>query len=184
MIPKFEAIELGPIDARLAMLNNGYEPIPVWEKKRPVHSNWQNMSITHDEILGWRGVGPHTGLRTKHMPVFDIDILDAANHLAAFDRVALLQIKLHDPSRDPAREVHFGRLDYANGLDRRGVRRRPEVFAAQVVPAAQHDHDDRHSHQFSNAAAHTNCRVRFIAKCARHQRSFDLGARSGFSSKT
>jgi hypothetical protein len=75
-IPKFEAIELGPIDARFAMLNNGYEPIPVWEKKRPVHSNWQNMSITHDEILGWRGVGPHTGLRTKHMPVFDIDILD------------------------------------------------------------------------------------------------------------
>jgi AAA domain len=75
-IPKFEAIELGPIDARFAMLNNGYEPIPVWEKKRPVHSNWQNMSITHDEILGWRGTGPHTGLRTKHMPVFDIDILD------------------------------------------------------------------------------------------------------------
>ena len=71
-----KSIELGPIDARLAMLNNGYEPIPVWEKKRPVHSNWQNMSITHDEILDWRGVGPHTGLRTKHMPVFDIDILD------------------------------------------------------------------------------------------------------------
>ena len=51
-------------------------PIPVREKKRPVHSNWQNMSITHDAILSWRSLGPHTGLRTKHMPVFDIDILD------------------------------------------------------------------------------------------------------------
>jgi hypothetical protein len=75
-IPKFEAIDLSPIDARLAMLSNGYEPIPVREKKRPVHSNWQNMSITHDAILSWRSLGPHTGLRTKHMPVFDIDILD------------------------------------------------------------------------------------------------------------
>ena len=60
------------------MLNNGYEPIPVWEKKRPVHSNWQNMSITHDEILGWRGVGPHTGLRTKHMPGCSISIFSMA----------------------------------------------------------------------------------------------------------
>jgi hypothetical protein len=34
------------------------------------------MPITHDVILGWRDTGPHTGLRTKHMPVFDIDILD------------------------------------------------------------------------------------------------------------
>ena len=34
------------------------------------------MSITHDAILSWRSLGPHTGLRTKHMPVFDIDILD------------------------------------------------------------------------------------------------------------
>ena len=75
-IPKFEAIDLGPVDARLAMLNNGFEPIPVWEKKRPVHANWQNMEITHDVILGWHGTGPHTGLRTKNMPVFDIDILD------------------------------------------------------------------------------------------------------------
>src|SRR5262249_58227617 len=75
-IPKFEPIEEGPVEARLAMLNNGYEPIPVWEKKRPVHPNWQNMPITHDVILGWRSTGPHTGLRTRLMPVFDIDILD------------------------------------------------------------------------------------------------------------
>ena len=76
MVPKFKTIELGPIDARFAMLNNGYEPIPVWQKKRPVSLELAEYVDSQDEILGWRGTGPHTGLRTKHMPVFDIDILD------------------------------------------------------------------------------------------------------------
>jgi hypothetical protein len=75
-IPKYEAIELSPADARLAMFDNGYEPIPVWEKKKPVHTGWPEMQITSDIIRDWRGMGPHTGLRTKYMPVFDIDIKD------------------------------------------------------------------------------------------------------------
>ena len=72
---KFDPVELGPLDTRLAMLANGYEPIPV-AGKRPLIDQWQSKEINEGVVRGWDGIGPNTGMRTARAPVFDIDILD------------------------------------------------------------------------------------------------------------
>jgi Bifunctional DNA primase/polymerase, N-terminal len=74
-IPKFDPIELGPLEARLAMLANGYEPIPV-AGKRPLIDFWQSRAVNEEVVRTWDGMGPNTGMRTARTPVFDIDILD------------------------------------------------------------------------------------------------------------
>jgi hypothetical protein len=47
---RFDPIGVGPLEARLAMLANGYEPLPL--------------------------IGPNTGMRAATAPGLDIDILD------------------------------------------------------------------------------------------------------------
>jgi hypothetical protein len=74
-IVKFDPIELSPLDSRLSMLANGYEPIPV-AGKRPLIDQWQSRGINEEVIRGWSDMGPNTGMRTARTPVFDIDILD------------------------------------------------------------------------------------------------------------
>ena len=75
MLPKFDPIELSPLDSRLSMLANGYEPIPV-SGKRPLIDQWQSREINEEVVRGWSDMGPNTGMRTARTPVFDIDILD------------------------------------------------------------------------------------------------------------
>ena len=75
MLPKFDPIELSPLDSRLSMLASGYEPIPV-SGKRPLIDQWQSREINEEVVRGWSDMGPNTGMRTARTPVFDIDILD------------------------------------------------------------------------------------------------------------
>src|SRR5262245_22876358 len=64
--------------ARLALLKNGYEPIPL-SGKRPVLEGWQNLSATAETIVAWEASHPgaaNTGILTRHAPTIDIDVLD------------------------------------------------------------------------------------------------------------
>jgi hypothetical protein len=71
---------------RVALLKLGYEPIPVQSgRKRPPMNGWQDVRITippdEDVITPWANTFPgalSTGIRTRHTPAFDIDILDQA----------------------------------------------------------------------------------------------------------
>src|SRR5262249_51816413 len=72
--------EFQPIDAdqhgvRTAALGNGDEPIPA-TGKAPIISAWSTAPINQMVIDAWAQMGGNTGIRTKHTPVFDIDILD------------------------------------------------------------------------------------------------------------
>src|SRR5262245_21125590 len=71
---------------RIAYLRLGYEPIPILSgRKRPAMNGWQDVPITippdEDVITPWADIYPgalSTGIRTRHTPAFDIDILDQA----------------------------------------------------------------------------------------------------------
>ena len=76
-----------PVTAlRLALLANGYEPLPC-AGKRPVLDGWQALPITPDRIAAWARIrrADNTGIRTGFVRAVDVDVLDAelAEHLAA-----------------------------------------------------------------------------------------------------
>jgi hypothetical protein len=72
---RFDPIGIEPLEARLAMLANGYEPIPL-NGKAPTLNSWQRITINEEVVRGWAGMGPNTGMRTANTPVLDSDILD------------------------------------------------------------------------------------------------------------
>jgi hypothetical protein len=64
---------------RLALLANGYEPIPVFEK-RPTFTGWQKIPIDEVNIRAWSHTlssCTNTGARTRKTPTVDVDIKDA-----------------------------------------------------------------------------------------------------------
>jgi P4 family phage/plasmid primase-like protien len=68
----------GPIAAlRLALLANGYEPIPV-AGKRPVLKAWQRLTITPERINAWGELrdAANTGVRCGVLRGADIDVQD------------------------------------------------------------------------------------------------------------
>ena len=72
---RFEPIGVGPLEARLAMLANGYEPLPLIGKA-PIPKRWEQIIINEETIHGWANAGPNTGMRAATAPGLDIDILD------------------------------------------------------------------------------------------------------------
>jgi len=70
-----DAVALTPLDSRLSMLANGFEPIPL-NGKRPLIDQWPTRVVNEDAIWAWGTMGPNTGMRTARTPVFDIDIAD------------------------------------------------------------------------------------------------------------
>jgi hypothetical protein len=71
----YDPIGMTPYEIRLAMLANGYTPIPL-DGKKPMLNNWQNTVASKDVVGRWGNVGPNTGMLTATAPVLDIDILD------------------------------------------------------------------------------------------------------------
>jgi hypothetical protein len=70
---------MSPEEARLALHNGGYAPIPL-NGKIPVLKAWQKRhETTRDEIAFWSRTHPaaeNTGVLTRLTPTLDIDILD------------------------------------------------------------------------------------------------------------
>jgi hypothetical protein len=69
-----------PTARRLAMLANGYEPIPLREKV-PVAVEWPTMRVDEATVRSWTSTyhdARNTGVRTRTTPVIDVDIKDAA----------------------------------------------------------------------------------------------------------
>src|SRR5258708_25085801 len=64
--------------ARLALLNNGYEPV-LLNGKIPLLKQWSTFSATAEDIAAWEISYPgaiNTGILTRHVPAVDIDVLD------------------------------------------------------------------------------------------------------------
>ena len=73
MTDGFEPIRLPQHDARVEMVTNVYEPIPVIEKQPPL-TNWTRITIDRTVVDGWGNMGQGTGMRTAFAPTMDIDI--------------------------------------------------------------------------------------------------------------
>jgi len=71
----YDAIGMSQREIRLAMLANGYEPLPLIGKA-PIPKKWEQIIINEQTIHGWANAGPNTGMRAATAPVLDIDILD------------------------------------------------------------------------------------------------------------
>jgi AAA domain/Bifunctional DNA primase/polymerase, N-terminal len=86
----FDPIGMSHREIRLAMLANGYEPLPLIGKA-PIPKKWEQIIINEELIHGWANAGPNTGMRAATAPVLDIDILDeqAAHIVEATARLYL-----------------------------------------------------------------------------------------------
>jgi len=62
-------------EIRKALLHNGHLPIPV-QGKRPLLSNWQNLSPDEEMVDDWGETGDGTGLLCKRTAALDIDVDD------------------------------------------------------------------------------------------------------------
>ena len=71
----YDPIGMSQREIRLAMLANGYEPLPLIGKA-PIPKKWEQIIINEEMIYGWANAGPNTGMRAATAPVLDIDILD------------------------------------------------------------------------------------------------------------
>lgn len=72
--------EMSPTDIRLAVLTNGYKPIPV-NGKRPQIKGWQQLSPSRASIDAWEhGHSDHTntGILTGEVVAIDVDAPDPA----------------------------------------------------------------------------------------------------------
>jgi hypothetical protein len=64
-------------DTRLAMLKNGYAPLPCSrETKRPVVENWPDIEVTPAHLDGWDMQFPSAQNHGVRLPAIDIDISD------------------------------------------------------------------------------------------------------------
>jgi Protein of unknown function (DUF3987)/Bifunctional DNA primase/polymerase, N-terminal len=63
--------------ARRALIQNGFEPIPL-NGKIPTLNEWQNLRPTLKDIALWEmtNSGSNTGILTRHTPAVDIDVLN------------------------------------------------------------------------------------------------------------
>jgi hypothetical protein len=86
----FDPIGMTPLEVRLAMIANGYNPTPL-DGKRPLLNGWQNLVATGLLAQQWGNIGPNTSMLTRDTPVLDIDILDecAAQIVEATARLSL-----------------------------------------------------------------------------------------------
>jgi hypothetical protein len=80
----------GVADIRIAMMRNGYSPIPC-NGKQPAMREWEKHIETNEtEILLWDKVYPYnenTGFLTRNTPVLDVDVTDTGACGAVFKRI-------------------------------------------------------------------------------------------------
>src|SRR6187399_2587610 len=74
------------LDVRLAILANGFTPIPVLGK-RPLMDDWQKTSgVSREMIEAWSRNCPsanNTGILTEFVPTIDLDLLNEPAAIAA-----------------------------------------------------------------------------------------------------
>lgn len=76
-----------PHDIRLALLDNGYKPLPL-TGKRCYLEGWSSDEIDLERVMSWRRQhSPNAGIRCDNIAVIDLDITDEAVLDAAFDLV-------------------------------------------------------------------------------------------------
>jgi hypothetical protein len=89
-IKPIEVTRLSPAETRIAMLHNGYSPLPC-HGKRPAMDEWQKRTHTDEqEIRLWGRVFPYdtnTGCLTRNTPALDVDVTDRAACRAVFGRI-------------------------------------------------------------------------------------------------
>jgi predicted P-loop ATPase len=99
---------------RLALLSEGYDPIPL-NGKAPKLDGWQKLTdSTRDDVISWTTQRRHetnTGVLTKRTPTFDIDIpeqaaADAVEQLVR-DRYTECGVILARFGRAPKRAIPF-----------------------------------------------------------------------------
>jgi hypothetical protein len=103
LAPEPGAVNLTPAQD-IALISNGYEPIPVCGKA-PVTNRWQQGEITHERIEDERDAHPSatsTGIRTGRVVAVDIDILKL-DEVAAVEQLADTMLG-HSPLRRVGRK--------------------------------------------------------------------------------
>src|SRR5689334_7492028 len=86
---RYDPIAMGPLETRLAIYCNGFEPLQLIGKA-PILSGWQSVSINEAVIGDWANSGPNTGIRTAQAPAIDVDILDPDGAQVARDALRRL----------------------------------------------------------------------------------------------
>jgi Bifunctional DNA primase/polymerase, N-terminal len=71
----FLPVDGEPLDVRLQMLANGYEPMPL-SGKRPLLPGWPQVPINDEAVRASGSLGLNTGVRTARIPILDFDLLD------------------------------------------------------------------------------------------------------------
>src|SRR5262245_42137072 len=71
----YDPVGMTPYEIRLAMVENGYTPIPL-NGKAPILNEWQKTVASREGVTKWGNMGANTGMVTTTTPVLDIDILD------------------------------------------------------------------------------------------------------------
>jgi hypothetical protein len=73
--------DLSSTEIRLALLENGYWPLPVGKGKHPPLKEWQNIHADPGTVIQWASDHPRclsTGVLTGYVVAVDIDALDPA----------------------------------------------------------------------------------------------------------
>ena len=104
----YDAIGMSQREIRLAMLANGYEPLPLIGKA-PIPKKWEQIIINEQTIHGWANAGPNTGMRAATAPGLDIDILDeqAAQIVEATDAAVFGRQRRDTRPYRPATEARY-----------------------------------------------------------------------------
>jgi hypothetical protein len=142
--------------ARQALLNSGYEPIPL-VGKRPVLDQWQNSRPTSENVAAWEQTHPtatDTGVLTRLVPAVDIDVL--AEEVA--DIIHGWVTELIPPScpellrigRFPKRAIlfrcdaPFPKISTGKWIDKEGVEHQVEILCDGQQLAVYGEHPDTH----------------------------------------
>ncbi|HME91224.1 MAG TPA: bifunctional DNA primase/polymerase, partial [Myxococcaceae bacterium] len=138
--------------ARLALLGNGFEPLPL-SGKRPVLEGWSTLSATAADIAAWEVSHPgaiNTGILTRHNPAVDIDVRDEGVadilHEWTRDLIPLSAPELVRIGLAPKRavlfrcEVPFAKITTGKWLDGQKVEHQLEILCdgQQIVAYGNH----------------------------------------------
>jgi hypothetical protein len=142
--------------ARRALLQNGYEPIPL-VGKRPVLDAWQNSRPTAEDIVTWQQTYPNatnTGVLTRLAPAVDDDVLDqeVADIIHTWVRELIPPgcPELLRFGRAPKRAIlfrcdaPFPKVSTGKWVDQKGLEHQLEILCDGQQIAVYGEHPDTH----------------------------------------
>jgi len=140
--------------ARQALLENGYEPIPL-NGKRPVLDQWQNSRPTSQDIATWERTHPtatNTGILTRFVPAVDDDVLDGevaeTIHQWVKELIPSSYPELLRFGRYPKRAVlfrcdkPFSKVSTGKWIDEKGIEHQLEILCDGQQLAVYGTHPD------------------------------------------